>query len=128
MHILVNDFIGGFLDRGMPLYVRNLIDGLKQEGFRVSVVRAPRICRRLPRNVFYMLAVFVEQTALPVIGFFKRADVTLYPYNSVAVADLLTQRGRIVVHDIEQLNRGLSLSKLYYLACYRAIKWLNRPI
>ncbi|HEY1736900.1 MAG TPA: glycosyltransferase [Methylovirgula sp.] len=128
MHILINDFIGGVLDRGMPLYVRNLIDGLKAEGFRVSIVRAPRACRQLPRNVFYMIAVLVEQTALPVIGFFKRADVTLYPYNSVAILDLFTRRGRIVIHDLEQLNRGTSPSKFYYLACYRALKWLNRPI
>jgi glycosyltransferase involved in cell wall biosynthesis len=128
LHILINDFIGGFLDRGMPLYVRNLIDGLKQEGFRVSVVRAPRICRFLPRNVFYLISVLVEQLALPMIGYLKRADMTLYPYNSVAIVDLLTQRGRIVVHDLEQLNRGISPSKLYYLACYRAIKWLGRPI
>jgi hypothetical protein len=128
MHILINDFIGGVLDRGIPLYVRNLIDGLEEEGFRVSTVRAPGVLRRLPRNLFYMIAVFVEQTALPIIGFLKHADVTLYPYNSVSVIDLFTRRGRIVVHDLEQLNRGLSLSKLYYLACYRVIKWLNRPI
>lgn len=128
MHILINDFIGGFLDRGMPLYVRNLIDGLKQEGLRVSIVRAPRICRVLPRNVFYMISVLVEQIALPAIGYLKRTDMTLYPYNSIAIVDLLTQRGRIVVHDLEQLNRAISPSKLYYLVCYRAIKWLGRPI
>jgi glycosyltransferase involved in cell wall biosynthesis len=128
LRILINDFIGGFLDRGMPLYVRNLIDGLKEEGFRVSVVRAPRICRRLPRNVFYMLAVLVEQIILPLVGLFKRADVTLYPYNSIAVADIFTGRGRIIVHDLEQLNRPASLSKSYYLACYRAIKWRNWPV
>src|SRR4029077_16896832 len=29
---------------------------------------------------------------------------------------------------LEQLNRGLSPSKLYYLACYRTLKQLNRPI
>jgi hypothetical protein len=49
MHVLINDFIGGVLDRGMPLYVRNLIDGMREDGFRVSVVRAPRFCRKLPR-------------------------------------------------------------------------------
>jgi len=128
LHILVNDFIGGVLDRGIPLYVRNLVDGLREEGFRVSVVRAPALCRALPRNLFYMLAVLVEQTALPLIGFLLRADLTLYPYNSVAVVDLLTGRGRIVVHDLEQLNRRLSFSKLYYLACYRALKRRNAPI
>ena len=46
MHILINDFIGGALDRGIPLYVRNLIDGLQQEGFDVAVVRAPAWCRK----------------------------------------------------------------------------------
>ena len=128
MHILINDFIGGVLDRGIPLYVRNLIDGLREEGFRVSVVRAPALCRLLPRNLFYMIAVLVEQTALPLIGLALRADLTLYPYNSIAVVDLLTRRGRIVVHDLEQLNRPLSLSKLYYLACYRALKRRNAPV
>jgi len=128
LHILINDFIGGVLDRGIPLYVRNLIDGLREEGVRVSVVRAPGLCRKLPRGLFYAIAVLVEQTVLPVIGSLLRADLTLYPYNSVAIIDLLTRRGRIVVHDLEQLNRGLSPSKLYYLACYRALKRLNRPI
>jgi hypothetical protein len=128
LHILINDFIGGVLDRGIPLYVRNLIDGLKQEGFRVSVVRAPGFCRKLPRNLFYAIAVLIEQTALPMIGLILRADLTLYAYNSVAIADLFTRRGRIVVHDLEQLNRGLSPSKVYYLACYRAIKRLDRPV
>lgn len=127
MHILINDFIGGVLDRGIPLYVRNLIDGLREEDFRVSVVRAPALCRKLPRSVFYLLAVVVEQILLPAIGFWLRADLTIYPYNSVALADLLTRRGRIVVHDLEQLNRPLSFSKLYYLCCYRAVKWNNAP-
>ena len=128
MRILINDFIGGVLDRGVPLYVRNLIDGLREEGFDVRVVRAPSACRLLPRNIFYALAVAVEQTVLPVLGYLWRADLTLYPYNSVAIADLLTGRGRIVVHDLEQLNRGLSFSKLYYLACYHMLKRRDGPI
>ncbi len=128
MHILINDFIGGVLDRGIPLYVRNLIDGLRQEGLRVSVVRAPGLCRKLPRNAFYMIAVLAEQIALPVIGRILGADLTLYPYNSIALVDLAAWRGRIVVHDLEQLNRPMSPSKAYYLMCYRAIKRLNRPV
>lgn len=128
MHVLVNDFIGGVLDRGIPLYVRNLIEGLRENGVQVSVVRAPAICRKLPRDIFYMLAVLFEQLCVPLIGLCKRADATLYPYNSAAVASLLSGRGRIVVHDLEQLNRGLSPSKLYYLFCYRAIKWLGSPV
>lgn len=128
MHILVNDFIGGALDRGIPLYVRNLIEGLRGEGLRASVVRAPAFCRRLPRGILYLMAVAIEQLILPAIGFFLRADLTIYPYNSVAVIDLLTRRGRIVVHDLEQLNRPLSFSKLYYLFCYRAVKWCNAPL
>ncbi len=128
MHILINDFIGGVLDRGIPLYVRNLIGGLREEGFEVSVIRAPSICRVLPRNLFYMIAVLVEQIALPIAGYLLRADLTLYPYNSVAIVDLFTRRGRIVVHDLEQLNRGMSLSKIYYLVCYRFLKTHNNPI
>lgn len=128
MHILVNDFIGGALDRGIPLYVRNLIEGLRGEGLRVSVVRAPAFCRRLPRGILYLMAVAIEQLILPAIGFFLRADLTIYPYNSVAVIDLLTRRGRIVVHDLEQLNRPLSFSKLYYLFCYRAVKCFSAPL
>lgn len=128
MHVLINDFIGGALDRGIPLYVRNLIEGLRDEGLRVRVVRAPAIFRKLPRGVLYLIAVLAEQTLLPAIGFLMRADVTIYPYNSVAVIDLLTRRGRIVLHDLEQLNRPLSFSKLYYLFCYRAVKRFNAPL
>lgn len=128
MHVLINDFIGGALDRGMPLYVRNLIDGMREEGFRVSVVRAPRFCRKLPRSAFYVAAVLIEQTALPLIRLLLGADVTLYPYNSAAIFDLFTRRARIVVHDLEQLNRGMSPSKAYYLMCYRVINRLDRPV
>jgi glycosyltransferase involved in cell wall biosynthesis len=128
LKILINDFIGGVLDRGIPLYVRNLVEGLRAEGFDVSVVRAPALCRLLPRNAFYALAILVEQVALPIIGLARRANLTLYPYNSVAVVDLLTGRGRIVVHDLEPLNRAMSFSKAYYLLCYRALKWRNGPI
>lgn len=128
MHILVNDFIGGALDRGIPLYVRNLIDGLRGEGLRVSVVRAPAFCRRLPRGILYLIAVAIEQFVLPAVGYFLRVDLTIYPYNSVAVIDLLTRRGRIVVHDLEQLNRPPSFSKFYYLFCYRAVKRFNAPL
>jgi glycosyltransferase involved in cell wall biosynthesis len=128
LHILINDFIGGVLDRGMATYTRSIIDGLREEGFRVSVVRAPRFFRKVPRDLFYMIAVLVEQTVLPIVGLVTRADITLYPYNSVAIADLLTRRARIVIHDLEQLNRGMSPSKLYYLVCYRALKALSRPV
>jgi len=128
LHIFINDFIGGVLDRGIPLYVRNLIDGLQEEGIRVSVVRAPALCRKLPRTLFYVVAVLFEQAVAPAIGRMRRADLTLYPYNSAAIVDLLTGRGRIVVHDLEQLNRGMSASKAYYLFCYRVIKWLNSPV
>jgi glycosyltransferase involved in cell wall biosynthesis len=128
MRILVNDFIGGVLDRGIPLYVRNLIDGLREEGFQVSVVRAPALCRLLPRNLFYMIAVMVEQIILPLIGFLSRSDLTIYPYNSIALIDVFTRRGRIVVHDLEQLDRPSSFSKSYYLMCYRALKSRNAPV
>ena len=128
MHVLINDFIGGALDRGMPLYVRDLIDGMREEGFRVSVVRAPRFCRKLPRSAFYVAAVLIEQTALPLIRLLLGADVALYPYNSAAIVDLFARRARIVVHDLEQLNRGMSPSKAYYLVCYRVINRLNRPV
>jgi hypothetical protein len=92
------------------------------------VVRAPGFCRKLPRSVFYLIATLFEQAVMPVIGLALRADLTLYPYNSVAIVDLLTKRGRIVVHDLEQLNRRLSPSKLVYLGCYRALKYLHRPV
>ena len=128
MHVLINDFIGGVLDRGIPLYVRNLIEGMREEGLRVRVVRAPAFCRKLPRGLFYLIAVIFEQTLMPAIGFYLRAELTIYPYNSVAILDLLTRRGRIVVHDLEQLNRPLSFSKLYYLACYRVVKWRGAPV
>jgi hypothetical protein len=129
VHILVNDFIGGVLDRGIPLYVRNLIYGLQEEGFQVTVVRAPAVFRKLPRPVFYVISVLAEQLLLPVIGLFLRADITIYPYNSIALLDILSGRGRIVVHDLEILNRSpLAPSKLYVLACYRALKRFASPV
>lgn len=129
MHILVNDFIGGVLDRGIPLYVRNLIHGLREEGFRVTVVRAPPVFRALPRGVFYIFSVLMEQLVLPVLGLIWRVDVTIYPYNTMAVADALSGRGRIVVHDLELLNRSrLSPARLYCSACYAILRRLAYPV
>ncbi len=129
MHILINDFIGGVLDRGIPLYVRNLIEGLKEEGVRVSIIRASPIFRRIPRGLFYAISCWVEQFVLPVAGLILRADVTLYPYNSIAIADILSGRGRIVVHDLELLDRARwSPSRLYCKTCYFVIRWLGYPV
>lgn len=129
MHILVNDFIGGVLDRGIPLYVRNLIHGLREEGFRVSVVRAPAAFRLLPRGVFYIISVLMEQFVLPVIGVVLRADVTIYPYNSIAIADVVTGRGRMVVHDLEQLNKPrFAPARLYCSACYAVLRRFAYPV
>ena len=47
--------------------------------------------------MFYSISCCVEQFVLPVAGLILRADVTLYPYNSIAIADILSGRGRIVV-------------------------------
>jgi glycosyltransferase involved in cell wall biosynthesis len=129
MHILINDFIGGVLDRGIPLYVRNLIEGLKEEGVRVSVVRASPIFRKIPRGFFYVISCCVEQFILPVAGLILQADITLYPYNSIAIADILSGRGRIVVHDLELLDRSpWSPSRLYCHACYAVIRVLAFPV
>jgi len=129
MHILVNDFIGGALDRGIPLYVRNIVYGLKENDIRVSVIRAPAFIGRLPRICIYIMAVLIEQLLLPLIGLITRADITLYPYNSIAILDVLSGRGRIVVHDLEVLSRpGFSATKFYYRICYRALRWFNAPI
>ena len=129
MHVLVNDFIGGVLDRGIPLYVRNLVQGLRDEGVRVTVVRAPSFFRKIPRGAFYMISVLMEQLVLPVIGFILRADVTIYPYNTMAIADMLSRRGRIVVHDLELLNRShFSPARLYCSVCYAAIRRLAYPV
>jgi glycosyltransferase involved in cell wall biosynthesis len=129
VHILINDFIGGVLDRGIPLYVRNLIHGLEEEGFQVTVIRAPSLFRKLPRSLFYVMSVLTEQFILPAIGIILRADITIYPYNSIALLDILSGRGRIVVHDLELLNKSSwAPSKLYVLACYKALKRFNHPV
>ncbi|MEX1083231.1 MAG: hypothetical protein WEC82_02820, partial [Xanthobacteraceae bacterium] len=126
---MVNDFIGGVLDRGIPLYVRNLIFGLREEGIRVSVVRAPAVFRKLPRGAFYVIAVLMEQFVLPVVGFVLRADITIYPYNSIAFADVLSRRGRIVVHDLEQINKPrFAPARLYCSFCYAAIRRFAYPV
>lgn len=129
MHVLVNDFIGGVLDRGIPLYVRNLVQGLRQEGVRVTVVRAPAVFRKIPRGAFYIIAVMMEQFVLPLIGLLLRADATIYPYNTMAIADVFSRRGRIVVHDLELLNRSrFSPARLYCTLCYAVIRRLAYPV
>jgi glycosyltransferase involved in cell wall biosynthesis len=129
MHVLINDFIGGYVTRGIPQFVGSLEIGLAEAGHRVSVVRAPRWFEHLPRPIAHAVAVAVEQAFVPIYGRAIGAEVVIYPYNSMAALDLRSGRGRIVVHDLELLSRApASLNRLYAEWCYRAIRRRRHPI
>ena len=116
MHILINDFDGG----------ERLIAASRSmcaTTFWTACARgAARQCRArcclpvLPRGVLYLFAVAIEQTLLPVIVCCCGRIPPIYPATPVAVIDLLTRRGRIVVHDLGTAQPAATILRVYYLA------------
>lgn len=129
MHVLINDFIGGYLRRGIPQFVSNLELGLIEAGHRVTTLRAPRWFERLPRSLAHAAAVVFEQGFVPFFGRAIGAECVLYPYNSIAALDMRSGRGRIVVHDLELLSRPRSaVSRRYAEWCYRRVQRRGYPV
>jgi glycosyltransferase involved in cell wall biosynthesis len=113
--VLLFNFFGGILHRGIPLYVDNLAIALERSGLDVYQVRCPRLIRNLPRRILDLLYVMTEQIVIPLMSI--AFDKTVYPYNSVSLFAGMSRSAALVVHDfISVQKRNMTIAALYIKA------------
>ena len=110
--ILIFNFFGGVLKRGIPSYVENLSVALENEGLSCRQLRCPTALHRLPRPLLNFLFVFAEQVLTPLAGLWF--DRVIYPYNSASVAGSFSRKTAMIVHDfISSRGRSKSFTARY---------------
>jgi glycosyltransferase involved in cell wall biosynthesis len=110
--ILVFNFFGGILKRGIPNYVDNLCVALGREGVECKQLRCPTIMRKLPRSLLNVAFVLTEQLVVPLVGI--RYDRVIYSSNSVSLAGVFSRKSALIVHDfISCRGRNGSLAARY---------------
>lgn len=110
--ILIFNFFGGLLNRGIPLYVDNLCAAFEYAGVSCRQFTCPRFLRRLPRPFLNILFVLTEQLVMPVLSIAH--DRTIHSSNSVSVLGAFSKRTALVVHDfIPNNRRNVALAARY---------------
>jgi len=127
--ILIFNFFGSVMDRGIPQYTRDIIEGMRRSGHVPIELECPRWCRRLPRALRKILFVVFEQIVAPAMRIWRGCAVTVYPYNSVGVIDAIAGRSVLVIHDlIPNARQNMSLATRYICATQAVHCLLGRPI
>jgi len=127
--ILVFNFFGSVMDRGIPQYARDIVEGMRRSGHVPIELECPRFCRRLPRSLRKILFVVFEQIVAPAMRIWRGCAVTVYPYNSVGVIDAILGRSVLVIHDlIPNARKSHTLATRYICATQAVHCLLGRPI
>jgi len=127
--IFVHDYMGGWLDRGIPLFTRNLVAAFQDAGWDVRSVRASSMQRRWPRLVNHLLGAFFEQLVAPILWRLARADAVIYPYNAMPLVDVICRRAYIVIHDTMAFQfEAPFYTRLYYKTIYFFVRRSKRQI
>jgi glycosyltransferase involved in cell wall biosynthesis len=127
--ILVFNFFGGVIDRGIPLYAGDIAQSIRSTGAEVLELRCPTILRRLPRPLRNLLFVVFEQVVAPAMRAIRRCSRIVYPYNSAGLVDAVLGRSVLVVHDLiahKKDHRGLAASYIRVTQAFHRL--LKRPI
>ncbi|PXW97067.1 glycosyltransferase involved in cell wall biosynthesis [Sphaerotilus hippei] len=85
------------MDRGIPIYCKNLRRALEIEGHHVVELCCPAWAHGLPKSVQNVLFMLCEQFLMPVLSIFYSRSV--YPYNTASVLGSLHTGALLVVHD-----------------------------
>ena len=127
--IFVHDYMGGWLDRGIPLYTRNLIKTLRACNFSVVTISASGLQRKWPRCVNHVLGAITEQLVSPIMWRLRGADMAVYPYNSMPLLDISSRRTLIVIHDVMAFKFNTKqYTRFYYSLIYYFLKKARKPI
>lgn len=125
--VLIFNFFGGILSRGIPSYVDNLCLALEGCGIGAKQFRCPAIFRGLPTSLLNVLFVLTEQLVMPVLGI--GFDRVIHASNSASIIGCLTSRTAIVVHDFIPINhRNRALPARYIRATQRVHSALGRDV
>ena len=127
--ILVFNFFGTVMDRGIPQYARDVAEGIRRSGHETLELTCPNALRRLPRPFRNVLFVIFEQLVAPVVRIWCGCAMTVYPYNSAGVVDALLGRSVLVIHDLMPNARSnTSLAARYIRVTQSVQRLLGRPI
>jgi glycosyltransferase involved in cell wall biosynthesis len=111
--VLIFNFFGGILKRGIPHYVENLCFALTSEGIGAKQLRCPKILRQLPRPLLNCACVVAEQVITPIAGMWF--DRVIYPSNSVSLVGALSRKTAVIFHDfISSRGRNKSMAAHYF--------------
>jgi glycosyltransferase involved in cell wall biosynthesis len=127
--IYVHDYMGGWLDRGIPLYTRNLVKALRSDGWTVITLSAAKSQRDWPRALNHLLGALAEQLVSPLLWRLRGASAAIFPYNAMPLVDVFSSRAHIVIHDVMAFgDSGKSYTRLYYRLVYALVKATGRRI
>jgi glycosyltransferase involved in cell wall biosynthesis len=113
-NILIFNFFGSILERGIPLYTDNLCSAMKYAGLRCIQFRCPANLRCLPRPLLNLLFIFCEQIMMPLLS--VRFERVIYPYNSVSIIAAFSRRTLLVVHDFISREKDKKSFSAHYVA------------
>ena len=127
--VLVFNFFGGVMDRGIPLYARDIAECMRRVGAEPIELRCPRWLRGSPRLLRNAAFAVYEQIVAPVVRVLRGCSITVYPYNSAGIVDAMLGRSVVVVHDLIGNGRANSTFAARYIRYTQSIhRRLERPV
>lgn len=108
MRILIFNFFSGVMERGIPIYCKNLREALEQDGHHVFELCCPVWAHDLPKLVQNILFMLYEQLLMPVLALFHSKSI--YPYNTASILGSLHPGCLLIVHDFipnRKADKGL---------------------
>jgi hypothetical protein len=124
--VLIFNFFGGVMDRGIPIYVQDIATCMRQIGIEAVELRCPRWLQRAPRALLNVLFVLFEQIVAPIMRLVRRCSWSVYPYNSAGVLDALLGRSVLVIHDLIPNHRSDTRFAARYIRATQAVHRLMR--
>lgn len=97
MRILIFNFFSGVMERGIPIYCKNLRECLEIDGHFVMEVCCPAWAHALPKFAQNVLFMLYEQLLMPVLSLFH--SKVIYPYNTASMLGSLHPGSLLIVHD-----------------------------
>ncbi len=127
--VLIFNFFGGVMDRGIPIYAQDIAECMRRIGLEPVELRCPRVLARLPRVLRNATFVLFEQLVAPAVRPLRGCALTVYPYNSAGVVDAALGRSLIVVHDLIGNGGRNSSWAAAYIRCTQAMhRAFARPV
>jgi glycosyltransferase involved in cell wall biosynthesis len=127
--ILIFNFFAGVMNRGIPVYARELGICVRHVGFEVVELTCPKWLRRAPRPIHNLMFVLFEQIIAPFMRVTRGCALTVYPYNSSSIVDALIGKSIVVVHDLISNERDNARFAAKYVRVTQTIhRVLRRPV